>query len=187
MNLSVTLKSGTESGQGAGAGAEPRRPGRAAAARRGPPAGHYGEEAVAGFLLVVNLISPDRSSGPALPVELRDAQRQDELARVEGSGDVIGLGPANTPCGSGWTRNSRFAASPPAKFMSALRAQNLQVAGGALGQPPSVTGYGCLPQLSLQLKGRLLRAPASLRNINWVLRKPGKADRRSCGSRTWAA
>ena len=48
------------------------------------------------------------------------------------------------------------------EVMAALRAQNLQVAGGALGQPPQ-PDMGAF-QMSLQLKGRLLK-PAEFENI----------------------
>jgi HAE1 family hydrophobic/amphiphilic exporter-1 len=48
------------------------------------------------------------------------------------------------------------------EVLSALRAQNVQVAGGALGQPPQ-QNMGAF-QLSLQLKGRLLE-PSEFENI----------------------
>ena len=90
------------------------------------------------LMMVVHLISPDGSARPALPLQLRHAHVKDVLARVDGVGDVRSSARATTPCASGSTRTSVAARNLTAgDVVAALREQNVQVAAGAIGQPPA--------------------------------------------------
>ena len=107
------------------------------------------------LLLVVHLVSPDKTYDQVYISNYALLNVRDELARIPGVGDVSIFG-AREYSMRIWLDPERIAlrGMTADEVLSALRAQNLEVAGGALGQPPQQqTGAF---QLSLQLKGRLL-------------------------------
>jgi hydrophobe/amphiphile efflux-1 (HAE1) family protein len=115
------------------------------------------------LLLVVHLVSPDRTYDQVYISNYALLNVKDELARIPGVGDVTLFGSREYSMRV-WLDPERIAlrGMTADEVMSALRAQNLQVAGGALGQPPQ-PNMGAF-QMSLQLKGRLLQ-PAEFENI----------------------
>ena len=107
------------------------------------------------FLLVVNLISPDNSVDREYISNYALTQVKDRLARVEGVGDVRMFG-ARDYAMRVWIDPGRAAALnlTAGDIVQALRAQNVQVAAGTLGQPGS-TPTGNAFQLNIETQGRL--------------------------------
>ena len=115
------------------------------------------------LLLVVHLVSPDKTYDQVYISNYALLNVKDELARIPGVGDVTLFGSREYSMRI-WLDPERIAlrGMTADEVMSALRAQNLQVAGGSLGQPPQ-PNMGAF-QMSLQLKGRLLQ-PGEFENI----------------------
>ena len=115
------------------------------------------------LLLVVHLVSPDKSYDQVYISNYAILNVVDELARIPGVGDVAIFGEREYSMRI-WLDPERIAlrGMTADEVLAALRAQNVQVAGGALGQPPQ-KDMGAF-QLSLQLKGRLLE-PSEFENI----------------------
>ena len=111
----------------------------------------------------MHLISPDRTYDQVYISNYALINVKDELARVSGVGDVALFGQREYSMRV-WLDPERIAARGMTsdEVMAALRAQNVQVAGGALGQPPTEK-MGAF-QTSLQLKGRLQK-PDEFENI----------------------
>ncbi|HEU0044236.1 multidrug efflux RND transporter permease subunit [Sphingomonas sp.] len=110
------------------------------------------------FLMVVNLVSPDRSLDTAYLSNYALTQVKDRLARIEGVGDVQMFG-ARDYAMRVWIDPGRAAALglTAGDIVQALRAQNVQVAAGTLGQPPynqGPNGSGAF-QLNVETQGRL--------------------------------
>src|SRR5215469_5576483 len=80
---------------------------------------------------------------------------KDELARVEGVGDVTFLGPRDYSMRI-WLDPEKLAARnmTASDVTKAIREQNVQVAAGRLGQPPTPTGLDF--QLTIDTQGRLV-------------------------------
>jgi multidrug efflux pump len=106
------------------------------------------------FLLVVNMISPDNSRDQLFLSNYATLNVKDELARVEGAGDVIIFG-AREYSMRIWLDPDKMSARglTPADVAAALREQNLQVAAGRIGQPPAPTGLSF--QYAVNTVGRL--------------------------------
>ncbi len=106
------------------------------------------------FLMVVNLVSPDRSLDTAYLSNYALTQVKDRLARIEGVGDVQLFG-ARDYAMRVWIDPGRAAALnlTAGDIVAALRAQNVQVAAGTLGQPPYNQGNAF--QLNVETQGRL--------------------------------
>jgi len=104
------------------------------------------------FLLVVNLISPDGSLSREYISNYAQTRIKDRLARIEGVGDVQLFGSRELAMRV-WIDPGRAAALnlTAGEIVSALRAQNVQVAAGTLGQPPSP---GSAFQLNVETQGR---------------------------------
>ncbi|OYW44803.1 MAG: hydrophobe/amphiphile efflux-1 family RND transporter [Sphingomonadales bacterium 32-68-7] len=104
------------------------------------------------FLLVVNLISPDASLDRAYISNYAQTRIKDRLARLDGVGDVQLFGNRDLSMRV-WIDPGRAAALglTAGDIVSALRAQNVQVAAGSLGQPPS---GGSAFQLNVETQGR---------------------------------
>jgi hydrophobe/amphiphile efflux-1 (HAE1) family protein len=104
------------------------------------------------FLLIVNLISPDGSLDREYMTNYAQTRIKDRLARVEGVGDVQLFGSRDLAMRV-WIDPGRAAALDltGSDIVSALRAQNVQVAAGTLGQPPSP---GSAFQLNVETQGR---------------------------------
>ena len=106
------------------------------------------------ILVVVNLYSPDGTHDELFLSNFASLQVVDELQRVDGVGGVTVFG-AGTFAMRVWLDPSLMRARglTAADVRAALAEQNVQVAAGALGQPPTPSGVE--RQLSLTALGRL--------------------------------
>ncbi|MDQ3139209.1 MAG: efflux RND transporter permease subunit [Pseudomonadota bacterium] len=122
------------------------------------------------FLMVVNLISPDNSLGRDYISNYALTQVRDRLGRIDGVGDVRMFGSRDYAMRI-WIDPGRAAALnlTAGEIVAALRAQNVQVAAGTLGQPPYSTGSAF--QLNVETQGRLTD-PAQFANV--VIRTDGE-------------
>jgi hydrophobe/amphiphile efflux-1 (HAE1) family protein len=104
------------------------------------------------FLLIVNLISPDGSLSREYMSNYAQTRIRDRLARIEGVGDVQLFGQRELAMRV-WIDPGRAAGLnlTAGDIVSALRAQNVQVAAGTLGQPPNA---GSAFQLNVETQGR---------------------------------
>jgi hydrophobe/amphiphile efflux-1 (HAE1) family protein len=107
------------------------------------------------FLMVVNLISPDGSLDRGYISNYALTQVRDRLARIDGVGDVRLFGSRDYAMRV-WIDPGRAAALglTAGDIVAALRAQNVQVAAGTLGQPPYSQGNAF--QLNVETQGRLI-------------------------------
>ncbi|MGY3618323.1 efflux RND transporter permease subunit [Bradyrhizobium sp. USDA 10063] len=114
------------------------------------------------ILLAINLISPDHSLDEAYISNYALTRVRDELLRVEGVGDAELFGSRELNMRV-WLDPRRAAALglTAGDIVSALRSQNVQVAAGTLGQPPS---DGDAFQLNIQTQGRFTD-PAQFANV----------------------
>src|SRR3990167_7715184 len=137
MSLSVTFDIGTDIDkaqvlvQNRVAAAEPRLP------EEGRRNGITVNKRAPDLLLVVHLVSPDKTYDQVYISNYALLNVSDEIARIPGVGDVSIFGSREYSMRV-WLDPERIAlrGMTAAEVLSALRAQNLQVAGGALGQPP---------------------------------------------------
>ncbi|SEI75855.1 hydrophobe/amphiphile efflux-1 (HAE1) family protein [Sphingomonas sp. OV641] len=115
------------------------------------------------FLMVVNLISPDNSLDRGYISNYALTQVRDRLARIDGVGDVRLFGSRDYAMRI-WIDPGRAAALnlTAGDIVAALRAQNVQVAAGTLGQPPYSQGNAF--QLNVETQGRLVD-PAQFGNV----------------------
>ena len=115
------------------------------------------------FLLSIHLISPDRTYDQVHISNYAVLNVQEELARIEGVGQVLLFGSREYAMRV-WLDPTRIAAlgMSAEEVIAALRQQNVQAAGGALGEPP-IPGLSAF-QVPLLLKGRL-REPADFESI----------------------
>ena len=106
------------------------------------------------FLMVINLISPDGSLDRGYVSNYALTQIRDRLSRIDGVGDVQLFGARDYSMRI-WIDPARAAALDltAGEIVAALRGQNVQVAAGAIGQPPRDSGAAF--QLSVQTQGRL--------------------------------
>ena len=104
------------------------------------------------FLLIVNLISPNGSLDREYISNYAQTRIKDRLARLDGVADVQMFGSRDLAMRV-WIDPGRAAALglTGGDIVSALRAQNVQVAAGTLGQPPS---DGNAFQLNVETQGR---------------------------------
>jgi HAE1 family hydrophobic/amphiphilic exporter-1 len=123
------------------------------------------------LLMVATLISPDGSLSQQYLSNYATVQLLDRLARVPGVGDARLYGGRDYSMRI-WIDPDRATTLDLTvdEIIAAVRAQNAQVAAGAVGQPPFHQG-GTAFQLSLQAKGRLT-TPDEFRQII-VKRLPG--------------
>lgn len=122
------------------------------------------------ILLLINLISPQRSYDQLYLSNFATLRLRDELAAIRGVGDVSQLGQLDYSMRV-WLDPARMAARnlTASDVVAALREQNVQVAAGALGRAPAPPGQAF--QYSLSTRGRLT-SPAEFAAI--VLRSnPG--------------
>ncbi|PZO90624.1 MAG: hydrophobe/amphiphile efflux-1 family RND transporter [Sphingomonas sanxanigenens] len=107
------------------------------------------------FLMVVNLVSPDDSLDRGYISNYALTQVRDRLSRVDGVGDVQLFGSRDYSMRV-WIDPGRAAALnlTAGDIVQALRAQNVQVAAGTLGQPPYAQGNAF--QLNVETQGRLV-------------------------------
>ncbi|HWV80226.1 MAG TPA: multidrug efflux RND transporter permease subunit [Hyphomicrobiaceae bacterium] len=107
------------------------------------------------LLLVVHMISPDKSYDQVYISNYALLNVSDALARIPGVGEVRAFG-AREYSMRVWLDPERIAGLnlTAEEILAALRQQNVQVAGGAVGEPP-MPNQGAFEQ-SLQLRGRLI-------------------------------
>ena len=106
------------------------------------------------ILLMINLISPAKSRDQLYLSNYATISLRDEMARIEGVGDVSLLGQKDYSMRV-WLAPDRIAAlgMTASDVLQALREQNVQVAAGAIGRPPVPTGEAF--QYTLTTQGRL--------------------------------
>ena len=109
------------------------------------------------FLMAVNVLSPDGSLDRGYVSNYALTQLKDRLTRVEGVGDVQVFG-ARDYAMRVWIDPGRASALglTAGEIVAALRAQNVQVAAGTVGQPPYDQGIS--QQLSVETQGRFKTA-----------------------------
>ncbi|MEX0744442.1 MAG: multidrug efflux RND transporter permease subunit, partial [Phycisphaeraceae bacterium] len=115
------------------------------------------------LLLVVHMISPENRFDQLYIGNYALIQVRDSLARVEGVGDVNLFGLREYSMRT-WLDPERLAhlSLTPGDVVEALRAQNIQVASGVIGQPPVPSGNDY--QLTVNTLGRLLE-PAQFEEV----------------------
>ncbi len=106
------------------------------------------------IMLVVNLFSPDQSYDQLLLSNYATINIKDELARIEGVGDVTYLGQQDYSMRA-WLDPEKLASRnlTAGDVAAALREQNVQVAAGQIGQPPVPRGQDF--QYTMSTLGRL--------------------------------
>jgi hydrophobe/amphiphile efflux-1 (HAE1) family protein len=106
------------------------------------------------ILLCVNLISPNDTYDQLYLSNYATLNVKDELARIEGVGDVAFLGPRDYSMRV-WLDPEKLKGKGLAAndVVRAIREQNVQVAAGRLGQPPVPTGQDF--QMTINTLGRL--------------------------------
>jgi hydrophobe/amphiphile efflux-1 (HAE1) family protein len=109
------------------------------------------------ILLIVSLYSPDDSRDNLYISNYATIQVKDELARLEGVGDVFLFGQQDYSMRV-WLNPGRLASYSltAGDVANAVREQNIQVATGSIGQPPMRRGHQF--QLTLNTLGRLTTA-----------------------------
>jgi hydrophobe/amphiphile efflux-1 (HAE1) family protein len=109
------------------------------------------------LLLAIHLISPDQTYDQVYISNYGLLNVRDRLMRLYGVADVSLFGVREYSMRV-WLDPERIAVRDltAEQVLEALRAQNVQVAGGALGEPP--VDYKNAFQISLQMKGRLKSA-----------------------------
>ncbi len=125
------------------------------------------------ILLVVSLTSPDGSADELFLSNYATLAMRDELGRVEGVGDVNVMG-GGAYAMRVWLDPDRMHARDltTQDVVDALREQNVQVAAGALGQPPTEGGQPF--QYTLTTLGRL-SDPLQFESIVVKAGKDGRA------------
>ncbi|NJC41313.1 hydrophobe/amphiphile efflux-1 (HAE1) family protein [Brevundimonas alba] len=108
-----------------------------------------------GFLMIVGLTSPDKSLDNDYVGNYAQSTLRDRLLRVDGVGNVQVFGGGNYSMRV-WIDPAKAAARnlTGPEIVAALRAQNVQAAAGAIGQPPFATNAAAF-QLPVQVQGRL--------------------------------
>ena len=115
------------------------------------------------FLMVVNLQSPDGTYDRNYISNYALTQVRDRLSRIDGVGDVQMFGSRDYAMRI-WIDPGRAAALnlTSAEIVSALRAQNVQVAAGAVGAPPYAQGNAF--QIGVEAQGRFT-SPDQFANV----------------------
>ncbi|MGV8929770.1 MAG: efflux RND transporter permease subunit [Brevundimonas sp.] len=108
-----------------------------------------------GFLMILGLTSPDKSLDNDYVGNYANSTLRDRLLRIEGVGSVQVFGGGNYSMRV-WIDPAKAAARnlTGPDIVAALRAQNVQAAAGAIGQPPFATNAAAF-QLPVQVQGRL--------------------------------
>ncbi|KQW83048.1 efflux RND transporter permease subunit [Brevundimonas sp. Root1279] len=108
-----------------------------------------------GFLMILGLTSPDKSLENDYVGNFAQSTLRDRLLRIEGVGNVQVFGGGNYSMRV-WIDPAKAAQRglTGPDIVAALRAQNVQAAAGAIGQPPFPTNAAAF-QLPVQVQGRL--------------------------------
>jgi hydrophobe/amphiphile efflux-1 (HAE1) family protein len=117
-----------------------------------------------GFLMIVALTSADPGLDTDYIGNFANSSLRDRLLRLEGVGGVLVFGGGNYSMRI-WIDPDRAAARnlTAGEIVAALRTQNIQVAGGSVGQPPFASGSPAFEQ-PIQVQGRL-RDPAEFSDV----------------------
>src|SRR6266566_3152703 len=109
------------------------------------------------ILMCVNIVSPDQRYDQLYLSNYALREIKDELARVEGVGDVSFLGPRDYSLRI-WLDPEKLASKnlTAGDVIQAVKEQNTQVAAGRLGQPPVPTNSKLAYQLTINTQGRLV-------------------------------
>jgi multidrug efflux pump subunit AcrB len=109
------------------------------------------------FLMLVNLTSPDASRDAIYLSNYATVNLVDALKRIDGVGDIRIFGERELSLRV-WLDPNRLASYSLAAgdVIAALAAQNVQVPGGALGQPPAPAGT--TKQITVTTQGRFQTA-----------------------------
>jgi multidrug efflux pump len=115
------------------------------------------------ILVIVSVYSPDASRDNLYLSNYATIQLKDELARVDGVGDVILFGQQDYAMRI-WLDPERLASRniTSSDVVAALREQNMPVAAGQIGQQPAPSGQ--LEQITLTTLGRL-RDPEQFEDV----------------------
>jgi multidrug efflux pump len=115
------------------------------------------------ILLVVNILSPDKRYDQLYLSNYATIQIKDELARLEGVGDVSFLGQQDYSMRA-WLDPENLASRnlTAGDVIATLREQNVQVAAGSIGQPPTPGKLDF--QYTMTTLGRLIE-PAQFEQI----------------------
>src|SRR5215213_7798456 len=108
------------------------------------------------ILLCVNLISPDNKYDQLYLNNFATLTVKDDIARINGVGDVTFLGPRDYSMRV-WLDRDRLASlqMTPSDVINAIQKQNVQVAAGRIGQPPVPQGAVVPFDLPINTEGRL--------------------------------
>ncbi len=108
-----------------------------------------------GFLMILGLTSPDKSLDNDYVGNYAQSTLRDRLLRIDGVGAVQVFGGGNYSMRV-WIDPAKAAERglTGPDIVAALRAQNVQAAAGAIGQPPFPTNAAAF-QLPVQVQGRL--------------------------------
>mgnify|MGYP003663039680 CR=1 FL=1 len=124
------------------------------------------------ILMVVNLVSPQRSHDALALTNYAILNIRDALARLDGVGDVVVWG-AGEYAMRIWTDPAKLAALglTAGDLAAALRDQNIEAAAGSLGQSPGATAAF---QVALETTGRL----KTVEEFNAVVVRTGEGGSR---------
>ena len=127
------------------------------------------------IMMVIHLLSPDESRDQLYISNYALLQVRDALARVKGVGEVRVFASREFAMRV-WLDPEKLAARAitAGEVVQALRAQNVQVAAGALNRPPS-TGQGAF-QLTIETQGRLIE-PKEFGNVRVKSTPDGRVTR----------
>ncbi len=108
------------------------------------------------ILLCVNLISPDASYDQLHLSNFALMSIKDDLARLDGVGDVAFLGPRDYSMRV-WLDPNKLAdrGMTVGEVVKAIKEQNMQVAAGRIGQSPVPEGANVPFQLTINTQGRM--------------------------------
>src|SRR5262249_19572325 len=108
-------------------------------------------------LMIINLYSPDGSWSNLDLSNYATIQLRDELARLQGVGDITYLGQRDYSMRM-WLDPEKLASRglSAADVEEAVNQQNAQIAAGQVGQPPAPKGQAF--QYTINTKGRLTEA-----------------------------
>ncbi|MDZ4791701.1 MAG: multidrug efflux RND transporter permease subunit [Hyphomicrobiales bacterium] len=125
------------------------------------------------LLMVVHMISPDNTYDGLYISNYALLQVRDRVARVKGVGNINLFGLREYSMRA-WLDPDKIASlgMTASEVIAALQGQNIQVAGGALGQPP-VNDNSTAFQTTLQLRGRLTQPE----EFGEIVIKTGEAGR----------
>ncbi|MCK6480309.1 MAG: efflux RND transporter permease subunit [Planctomycetes bacterium] len=117
------------------------------------------------ILMCVNLVSPSGKYGQLYLSNFATTSVKDDLARIQGVGDVAFLGPRDYSMRI-WLDPEKLASRglTVTDVINAVKEQNVQVAAGRLGQAPLPPGASVPFQLTINTQGRLLE-PEQFRTV----------------------